>query len=680
VTLGKNAHGVVMQSWSGGGGIFAGSDMATDATLVMGEKSGGTNTRGGYSEADESSNALTLTVHSGSKIQVDGEQSIGVLAQSNVLPIDVTVIGTVQGGATSSEYVSSEGQTGIPGTGIMISGGGTQVDNQITIDKDGSLTTKDNAHYGYAIRTDFGTTNVKNEGTVTGSVDLGSTPGTFANESDGVLNKGAVYNVGNNSLHNHGTINIGQEATVETTNLEGRMVQYDSGRTLVTFDVLGEHTNDRLIVDGTAVMGGSFETRAKSLLPGDYEFLTATNLTVTAQAVDRLLYAWDATVDSGSVRVTPTRTFRTEGLSLSPTSQNLVSYLERAWDNADAHHAELFGYKHELEAVEDYNALLETLGGQALNAQPLQMRMSVLSNLGDSMACPVVTPNGLRLGEDRCVWARLTGEVSDLSGSDNNIGYNSAGGGLRIGTQQTLGQGWTVGAAAGYALNDLTATDFSSNGQVFDLSLSAKRDVGQWSFGGSLGFAHGWFDNNRRVRAADAGIASGFNRQYNSKSRLSIYSAKLRAAYTFEQAAHYIRPYLDVDVAYSQAPGFSESGEGNLALQAQSNSQWNVGISPMVEYGADFVREDKTRMMFYVSAGATFLPNNQQTTAMSFVGAQAANGTFDIITDGPNVLGRLNLGMQVYEQEGYEVRAQYGLQAGKDYWSQSVSINAVFRF
>ena len=204
--------------------------------------------------------------------------------------------------------------------------------------------------------------------------------------------------------------------------------------------------------------------------------------------------------------------------------------------------------------------------------------------------------------------------------------------------------------------------------------------MGQWSFGGSLGYAHGWFDNSRRVSAADAGIALGFNRQYNSKSRLSVYSAKLRTAYTFEQDEHYIRPYLDVDVAYSQAPGFSESGEGKLALQTQSSSQWNVGISPMVEYGADFVREDKTRMTFFVSAGATFLPNNQQTTAMSFVGAQAANGTFDVITDGPNVLGRLNLGMQVYEQAGYEVRAQYGLQAGENYWSQSVSINAVFRF
>ena len=668
-TFGTNSHGIVAQSWSNGGGIFP--VLQGDSpfeTVLLGS------TRTDMKYPGEGSSDVGVKVGADSEIDTKGNGSIGILTQTNGGQINVEVSGSVTGGR-SYVNMAADGRR-VAGIGVLINGG-TDGGNQIHVKEGGSVSTQGETASGFAVVADSVTVN--NAGTMTGSKDLGVNS-ELNNLPTGVLNTGALYKVGNNSLHNHGTINIGDEGSVGTTNFEGRIVQYDGGRMVVTFDALADQTHDRLIVDGTAVLGGSFEKRAKSLLPGDYEFLTATDLTVTAAAVDRLLYDWDVTVTDTGVTATPNSAFRTEGLSLSPTSQNLVSYLERAWDNANAHHAELFGYKHELEAVEDYNALLETLGGQALNAQPLQMRMSVLSNLGDSMACPVVTPNGLSLGEDRCVWAKLTGEVSDLSSSQDNLGYRSTGGGLRVGTQQTLGQGWTVGAAAGYALNDLTATDFSSNGQVFDLSLSAKRDVGQWSFGGSLGFAHGWFDNNRRVRAADAGIASGFNRQYNSKSRLSIYSAKLRAAYTFEQEAHYIRPYLDVDVAYSQAPGFSESGEGNLALQAQSNSQWNVGISPMVEYGADFVREDKTRMMFYVSAGATFLPNNQQTTAMSFVGAQAANGTFDIITDGPNVLGRLNIGMQVYEQEGYEVRAQYGLQAGKDYWSQNVSINAVFRF
>jgi outer membrane autotransporter protein len=164
-------------------------------------------------------------------------------------------------------------------------------------------------------------------------------------------------------------------------------------------------------------------------------------------------------------------------------------------------------------------------------------------------------------------------------------------------------------------------------------------------------------------------------------SRQSVYAARLRAAYTFgQEESHYIRPYLDLDLIYSESSGFNESGAGELALRKGSSSQFNVGISPMVEFGSDFLTEDKTRVKVFVSAGATFLPNNNQTMVTSFVGASAANGTFDVVTNGPDVLGRLNLGVEVFQASGFQVRAQYGLQAGQNYLSQSLSANLVYRF
>lgn len=82
-------------------------------------------------------------------------------------------------------------------------------------------------------------------------------------------------------------------------------------------------------------------------------------------------------------------------------------------------------------------------------------------------------------------------------------------------------------------------------------SVSATRRLGQLSLGGSLTFAQGWFDNSRQ----------------------SVYDARLRAAYTFEQEeSHYIRPYLDFDLIYSESPGFNESGAGELALRKGSSS------------------------------------------------------------------------------------------------------------
>jgi len=55
-------------------------------------------------------------------------------------------------------------------------------------------------------------------------------------------------------------------------------------------------------------------------------------------------------------------------------------------------------------------------------------------------------------------------------------------------------------------------------------------------------------------------------------------------------------------------------------------------------------------------------------------------GSFDVITKGPEVLGRLNLGIQVFHSQNVEVRAQYGLLVGNGYVSQSLSANLVWRF
>src|SRR5690606_487445 len=103
----------------------------------------------------------------------------------------------------------------------------------------------------YAIKVLNGLTNVTNSGTITGSIDLGATPGTLVNAAGGTLNTGVVYNVGENSLHNHGTLSIGLGSVADTTVLNGRLNQYEGGRTVVTIDAANaQATNDRLVVNG----------------------------------------------------------------------------------------------------------------------------------------------------------------------------------------------------------------------------------------------------------------------------------------------------------------------------------------------------------------------------------------------------------------------------------------------
>ncbi|MCD8516393.1 MAG: autotransporter outer membrane beta-barrel domain-containing protein [Burkholderiaceae bacterium] len=194
-----------------------------------------------------------------------------------------------------------------------------------------------------------------------------------------------------------------------------------------------------------------------------------------------------------------------------------------------------------------------------------------------------------------------------------------------------------------------------------------------------MGFAYGWFDNNRTPQLGTNGAAAAMSSLYTSSSNMMLLGLRLRAAYEHEGQNHYIKPYVDLDLLYSHVSGYTEGG-GALALKANSSSQYNVAISPMVEFGTDLVTDGKRRIKAYVSGGASFLPNNSVSTQMAFANGLAGAGTYDVTTEGPTVLGRLNLGIQAFEANDLEVRAQYGLQFGDGYLSQSLSANLIWRF
>ena len=55
-------------------------------------------------------------------------------------------------------------------------------------------------------------------------------------------------------------------------------------------------------------------------------------------------------------------------------------------------------------------------------------------------------------------------------------------------------------------------------------------------------------------------------------------------------------------------------------------------------------------------------------------------GGFDLVTDGPSTLGRLNAGLQWGNGKNLDIRPEYALQYGSHYWSQSLSARLVYRF
>jgi uncharacterized protein with beta-barrel porin domain len=495
---------------------------------------------------------------------------------------------------------------------------------------------------------------------------------------------GVHVTVSNNSLHNYGTIYAGGEGGTGGLYIDGSLKHYDGGEIHVDVDLMGDgDPYDVITVTCLARIEGEIVPQTKSLMPGNYQFLNAGTLAHSGSVRDAHVFSWDATVDGDSLTTIPRANFTPAGFSLTGNQASLASYLQRSWDASTMDHAPLFGYLHEY-GVDEHAAYLATLNqlmGQSLNAQPIQFQTAFSTYMSEILACPTVTEQGLSLNQDNCAWAKVTGDISEQSFNDSNPGFHATGGGIRLDAQRSLGGGWSAGFGAGYSMNYLISTNFTSNGQFADISVSAKKQIERWEFGGSLGFAQGWFENNRYRDMAANGAADAMQAQFTSTSRMSITGLRLRAAYTHEQGpTQYLKPYVDLDLSYNYMPGYSETGSAPLGLNVNSSSRWNVAITPMLEYGLDMVTEQKVRLKLYASAGASFLPSNSHQSEVSFLGASSALGTFDVITNGPEILGRLNLGIQAFHSNDVEVRAQYGLLAGDGYWSQSLSANVVWRF
>jgi hypothetical protein len=106
-----------------------------------------------------------------------------------------------------------------------------------------------------------------------------------------------------------------------------------------------------------------------------------------------------------------------------------------------------------------------------------------------------------------------------------------------------------------------------------------------------------------------------------------------------------------------------------------------VVVSPTVEIGGRFdTGKDKLILRYYADAGVSFLPSNSRTVDASFAGALPENGTFATTIDSPDVLGDLDIGAQLYQANGFEVKADYGTQIGSNFFSQGGTLRLAYHF
>lgn len=286
-----------------------------------------------------------------------------------------------------------------------------------------------------------------------------------------------------------------------------------------------------------------------------------------------------------------------------------------------------------------------------------------------AFSCPVFAGGTLLLTEDGCLWSTLSGQWTS-QGAGDAAGTSQAAI-FRAGGQKQVAEDWFLGGflGVGFASGQAGGGYVTSTGQTYDGALALKWVRGPWLAAAGLAFG-----TSVNALQREAGQITGASTSYGG-------SVRLRGAYEFLFYGWYLRPRLDLELRYFNRPAFQESGGSGLAMGFGGESGVRPAIAPALEVGGRIDTADGTIVRPYLVAGATMIPGNNSRVQTWFVsGPLATLGSFQAPVSGPDVLGTLEAGLQVYRSHGFEAKAAYGLTAATSYLSQSATLRLAWHF
>ena len=297
--------------------------------------------------------------------------------------------------------------------------------------------------------------------------------------------------------------------------------------------------------------------------------------------------------------------------------------------------------------------------------------MSQMISTVHAASCPVFAGQGTLLTEDSCVWAKVTGRKVNQFAAD----FHTESATFRLGGQKEVAAGWFLGGLAGFGSSwSQAGLGASANAQTAEAAVALKHVAGPWFVSGALGLA----TTALHIDRPDG--VPGFNNRLQSDSSSFQATGRLRAAYDVAFTGWYLRPRFDLDLTYTNLPGYQETGGSPLALSVSGRDQLNVTLTPTLEVGGRTNLSDTLVLRPYLALGASFMPNNSSTMVASFQGPLAGLGRFQTTFTGPPVLANAEIGLQLYEVRGLEAKLDYTLSAGDSYLSQGLSLRGAWHF
>ncbi len=672
LTDGDYSFGVLAQSIGGGGG-FGGN--ATSAFI-------GSN--GNLSSAGKSGD-VTVTLDAGNEIRASGKDSIGILAQSdggtaNNGTVNVTVDGSITGGS------------GDNGAGVWVAGG---QNNSVNVNSGGMIS----AASGVAVQYSAGLNPlsdgtlmvVNNAGIIDGSVKGATTVDakisktarvgsgmavSVLNETGGLLTGAKVYEA---DVFNHGRLAVGGSEAIDATKITGNFAQRMDGVLAINADFAGSRI-DRLTVEGDASLAGKFTVSAESVLPGiTLSFLTAGGTLDHSLSGQSAIYDYVLTRTGNELSVaTGSAHFGEPGFALNADQDNVADHLQEIWDAGGGSFGRLFGTLGSLADGDSgaYGSALSDISPGVAGAAAAGSIATTRQHLDLLLSCPMFAADTSFLTETECAWSQAGAQKLDQKASGGVSGFDSTTYALQAGAQVEVLPDWFVGFAGGYDRSAIRGDDgrVNADGDVLYAGASLKHEIGPWLLSGAVSGSYGWYDNVRTIRIPGfAGQAEGEPEVYNVSTRL-------RAAYTFAQDAYYVRPLVDLDLIYSHARSYRESGAGPLDLLINDTRQWSFTTTPAIEIGTRVDLSETTVMRAYAAAGVSFSSADSWDTSARLANAPAGVGAFESTVPLADVAGRLSAGVDIANADGFSLRVGYQGSFSDTYSSHGGTLRIAYKF
>lgn len=256
------------------------------------------------------------------------------------------------------------------------------------------------------------------------------------------------------------------------------------------------------------------------------------------------------------------------------------------------------------------------------------------------------------------VWMSGFGSWTSVDGDGNALGSTASGGGLLFGLDRPLGDGWRLGALAGYGQDSVASdeTDADATVDSYYLGFYGGRSLGplQMRFGALHAFQE--IDSARKV------ALGGFTDDLTADYHGSTSQAFIEGAWRFDRDLLHIEPFANLAYVHGHTDAFTETG-GAAALSKEASDENQLVSTIGVRIDRDIAWQG---MLGKLSAGLGWRHTFGDMTSDATL-AFAGSDSFTVSSAaGDRDTGFVNLGVSFDLSENASLAVGYSGQFGRD--------------